>query len=726
MAFSVGSVSGITAKTGIGGLSSGMDIDSLILKMTAASRKRITQQEQTVQKLMWKQDAYRSVTQSMIEFRSKYLDNRSATNFKSVGLFNTIKATVAEGITAFSASATSDAGAGKVYVNQIQQLATNYVRSSNTSVSSPLESSGIAPTVPKLGDLATSYNNGVAGFMLDVDGQSRAVVFDSSFISSLGNNSLGNPNADTDLTAIGSTTEISEAYSALETSLQRRINQLFENPANIDSQGDVVTPLVKVSVDSTTGAINFSSDRASRIKVGYLSEPTPKTLNRSDYGSDQDYNNALEQEKADSVKFNTLTKIGFTKDQTNRLDATKSIDDLARALGGTLQTPGPGGSYQFFINDVYFDIKADESVNSLINKINSSKAGVTMSYSEVTDKFTMTSNTSGAGVGIQISEIASSVPGQPSTNLFEAIGLAGSAVSETFGTNSISFINGNYIERSSNDFIVDGVKFSLKELYNENTSFDPADPLAAKPSANSGEAVKLATNPDDLFNAVKQFVEDYNAMITNIRGMTKEKVYSDYEPLTDEQRGAMTESQVKLWEEKAKSGILANDNLLNNIASKLQNALLGASVDGYSMFNMGIESAGWSENGKLKLDEDKLKDALNNHPGEVQNMFLKATDGISAKLDKIIDDSVRTNGVKGTRGSLIEMAGYASTRSDLDNALKLQIESYTKRIDSFKDMLKKEESRLWNQFSAMETALSRLNEQSALLSQYLGTSTNSQ
>jgi flagellar hook-associated protein 2 len=385
---------------------------------------------------------------------------------------------------------------------------------------------------------------------------------------------------------------------------------------------------------------------------------------------------------------------------------------MAKALGGTLQTPGPGGAYKFFINGQYFEINGGESVNSMIGKINSSKAGVTLSYSEVTDKFTMTSNTTGAGVGIQISEV--------NGNLFTAIGLTTGA-QETFGSNSISYINGNYIERSSNDFVVDGVRFTLKELYNESASFNPTDP---PPSATSGTAVALATNPDDLFDAIKKFVDGYNAMVTNMRGLTKEKAYSDYQPLTDEERGAMTESQIKQWEEKAKSGILANDNLLNNIASKLQNALLGTNIGGFGLYRMGIDSAGYNENGKLKLDENKLKEMLASHPDEVRDLFLNATDGISAKLDKVIDDSVRNNGVKGTRGTLIEMAGYAATRSDLDNALELQIESYNKRIDSFKDLLKKEESRLWSQFSAMETALQRLNEQSSILSQYLGTGTS--
>ncbi|MDR0570743.1 MAG: flagellar filament capping protein FliD [Clostridiales Family XIII bacterium] len=723
MAYSVGSVTGLLTKTGIGGLASGMDIDGLIEKMTSAQRQRITQQEQTVQKLLWRQDAYRTVTKSLMEFREKYLSVTSATNFKSTSVFNTVKASVADGMTAFTATATSNAIAGKVYVNQIQQLASSYKVASNSSVSAPLTGTGVAVR-NSLRELAIPYTQGEAqGFMLTVDGQSRAVVIDDAFLDSLGTVG-GVPGgtllADVDLKS--GAPEVPDAYDALEKGLQRKINQLFENPANLDSSGDIIgtgKALVEVSLDNTTGKINFSSNRASKITMGYLTEPKPIALDESAYPTHQDYVNAVDAEKRLCMEFNVLTQLGFTNGQTNRLDVNKSIDELANALGGAMTKPGTGDPYQFFINGVLFQINQGESVNSLMSKINSSKAGVTMSYSDVTDTFTMTSNTTGAGVGIQIDEFGHS-------NLFEALGLnintANPALkpNETFGTNAIAFINGNYVERSSNSFTIEGVQITLKELYNEQANFNPFDPSFVPPVANSGHAITLATSPDDLFNAIKSFVEDYNAMVTAMRGLTKEKVNSDYEPLTDAQRAEMTEGQVKLWEEKAKSGILANDNLINSIASKLQSALLATNVDRFGMYSMGIDSAGWNENGKLKLDETKLRDALNNHADEVRTLFLDATNGIAGKLDKIIDDSVRTNGVKGTRGSLIEMAGYEATRSDLDNGIQLQIDNYNKRIDMYKDMLKREESRLWSQFSAMETALSRLNEQSSLLAQYLG------
>ena len=124
----------------------------------------------------------------------------------------------------------------------------------------------------------------------------------------------------------------------------------------------------------------------------------------------------------------------------------------------------------------------------------------------------------------------------------------------------------------------------------------------------------------------------------------------------------------------------------------------------------------------------------------MRNLFTNATSGVSAKLDKVLDDAVRTN-VKtnvlttsaGVRvldkngnpivtesgfGSLIQIAGYASTRSYANNTITTQINNYLKRIDSYKEQLTKEETRLWDRFSAMETALAKMSEQSNILAQY--------
>jgi flagellar hook-associated protein 2 len=223
---------------------------------------------------------------------------------------------------------------------------------------------------------------------------------------------------------------------------------------------------------------------------------------------------------------------------------------------------------------------------------------------------------------------------------------------------------------------------------------------------------------------VKDFVTDYNALVDLLYGLTNEEKFTDYEPLTEEERAAMSESQIKMWEEKAKSGLLRGDSTIGKILSSMRQAFL-STTDGFGLFSMGITYGSYSykDNGKLQItDEAMLKSALESQPDRVRDLFTNAKGAIT-KLDKIVDDAVRTTGGPGYRGSLIEMAGLPSSLSEKDNAIYTQILNYNKRINMFKDLLEKEEGRLWKKFSAMESALSKLNEQNNMLSQYLGTGT---
>src|SRR5690606_9679635 len=95
----------------------------------------------------------------------------------------------------------------------------------------------------------------------------------------------------------------------------------------------------------------------------------------------------------------------------------------------------------------------------------------------------------------------------------------------------------------------------------------------------------------------------------------KETRYRDFAPLTQEQRDEMSEDEIKRWEERARSGMLRSDQLLGSVLSNLRSALSKA-VEGLPggdlkhLSQIGITTGAWSEQGKLYIDEAKLKDAI--------------------------------------------------------------------------------------------------------------------
>lgn len=609
-------VSSLSTKTGIGGLVSGMDIDQIVESLTATSREKITKQQQLVQKLQWKQTAYRSVTTALKEFQSKYLDVLSATNFRSSSFFNTTKAVSSSD--AVSVSATGSATASKITIDSITQLATYQTVKSASSVSKALTSS------KTVNSFIAGLNAGES-FSINLDGKVKTITFDSDFVT---------------------------AVTADPNTFQSKLQSLVDKAFGATGPADRV---ITVGV----GADNLLTFSAPGSKITLNSVGTDST---------------------------TLSDLGFQNGQSNKVNTSAALNDL------TLATPLANTNQVFNINGVSFNFSNTETLASIMDKINSSSAGVTITYSSITDKFTMTAKDSGSGDNVVISET--------SGNLMTALGLTGaSGAQTTAGVNAILSVNGQTITRSSNTFEIDGAKITLNKT--------------------SASAVNLTMTEDatSLTDTIKKFVEDYNSMMDLMNGLVKEDVNKDYPPLTDAQKEEMSESEIEAWEKKAKSGILRGDALLRSISSKLQSSITGLSVNGFSLYSMGISTAGYTEGGKLKIDETKLKTALETKGSEIRELFTSAN-GLGNALNDTITDATKLSGVKGSRGTLVEAAGVGNTRSDTENSIFDQIKRANKNIKTLKIRLEDEEARYWSKFTYMESVINSLNSQSFMLSNF--------
>lgn len=623
---STSSISNLSAKTGMGGLVSGLDVDTLIEQMTATSRQKILKQKQNIQKLEWKQTAYRSVTSSLKEFQSKYLDVLSTTNLRSTSFLNAVKASSSSNSVAVSS--TSGAVPGTIKIDSITQLATyqKIEMAAGATATKELKSSS---TVSNIISGLTAGDS----ISLNLDGKVRTISFSSDFVT---------------------------AVNSDPSQFESRLQSLIDKAYGVTGDSDRV-----VKVDTTDGYLSLSAP-GSKLTLNDINSEKP-----------------------------VLEKLGFTSGQSTKITTGMSLADLKDSFATSLSG---SGTYSFSINGENFSFDSSASLSSVMSKINSSDAGVTITYSSVTDRFTMTAKSSGAGDNIQISD--------KSGNLMSALGLTeSSGAVSTAGVNAILSVNGQTIIRSSNTFEVDGAKLTLN-----NTSEEAIN-------------ITMTSDASSLKDTIKTFVEDYNAMVDLMNGLVKEKTYSDYEPLSDEQKEEMSESEIKSWEEKSKSGILKGDSLLRSISSKLHSVMTGLSVNGFSLYSMGITSAGYTENGKLQIDEAKLQTALETRGSEIRELFT-STDGIGNKLNDVINGATKTSGVKGSRGSLVEAAGVANTTSATENGIYDQIERSNKTLKTLQTRLTAEERRLWNKFTAMESAINSLNTQGSIISQF-STSSNS-
>ena len=98
-------------------------------------------------------------------------------------------------------------------------------------------------------------------------------------------------------------------------------------------------------------------------------------------------------------------------------------------------------------------------------------------------------------------------------------------------------------------------------------------------------AVTFSSTPDvdAIYDTIKKFVDSYNGLITNISEKTSEKKNKDYAPLTDAQREALSDDEIKKWEDLAKKGTLRRDSTLSSLLTKMRTSIY-SSVSEYILW----------------------------------------------------------------------------------------------------------------------------------------------
>lgn len=341
-----------------------------------------------------------------------------------------------------------------------------------------------------------------------------------------------------------------------------------------------------------------------------------------------------------------------------------------------------------------FKIDGTASFNDLMKSISNSTVGVSAFYDSVTDKVMFTRKSTG-DLNVNGKEI-----GVTSTFLTSVLRMDESK--EVGGTDASITINGLTTTRKSNTFDIGGVTYNIKSDF---TSSDPAI------------SVTLNRDIDKSVDNIKSFVNKYNEIIGEINKTLSEERYRDFPPLTDEQKKELSDKEVEMWEEKAKSGLLRGDSILemglNRLRSDLYSTVNSTNSSYTHLTNIGISTtSNWKEKGKLAIDENKLREALANDPQAVANIFQGNgnIEGIAKKMTKTIDETVEQINKKAGKNY------FNYSQYSLGSILK----RYDDKINKFEDRLVDLESRYWRQFSEMEKAIDKSNQQSAALMGQLG------
>ena len=349
-----------------------------------------------------------------------------------------------------------------------------------------------------------------------------------------------------------------------------------------------------------------------------------------------------------------------------------------------------GGSFK--LNGVQISLSAGDSVAVIAAKINevADQTNVKATYDTDKNLFYLMSTNTGSEAAINITD-----------SQFSDVSFLQN-VSSGSGQNAIITFNGGMdIEFASNQFTFNNINFNLKK---------------AAPGATVNLAVE--SDMDAIVDKIKAFVENYNSVMEKINGKLTEKRFRDYPPLTEEQKADMKESDIEKWEERARSGLLSGDTLLSGIYSNIRMTASSA-IDGEGKYrtlsSIGITTMAWYDQGKLHINEEKLRSALTEDMDGVIRLFTATkeadgSDGIATRLHSTLSNSMK---------SITEKAGSASSLVD-QSFLGKEIDDVNDRIQQMEDQLLRVEQRYWAQFTAMESALQRMQSQSDWLTAQLG------
>lgn len=517
-------------------------------------------------------------------------------------------------------------------------------------------------------------------------------------------------------TATAATYYISKATSATAAKITSggsiAVDQIALDFSN-NEEGQEYT--VEMTLNGTTRNVTFTgSTDADTAKANFLTaaNETFKDIKSDDQGFEfKDgtttlvFNNANDGIKHTySIKYNTEA-VGISN------TAYSSISSSTKLCDANFNTAlSDDSTYEFTINGETFTFdKETSTIGDVLSAINSADIGVTAKFSSMSQTITLESTTTGTAGKIEIEQ----TKGNLLNSLFNTSDdFSKKSVSGTNGTITVSTDGVNYTTytSASNDYTFDGTTINIGKLGDFDSSVEGVDEIT----------ITTEKDVSSIKDTVIKFIDAYNQLLDDIYGEIQtsrpKKNGSYYDPLTEEQEEEMSSEEIDKWNSQAKQGLLYQDNYLTTFVSSIRGVMGSAKVDGFTLYDMGINLASdWESNGKLVVNEEQLEAAIENYGDKITDFFTDTEKGLAAQLNTQIDKAISTSSTKGT-GYLTATAGIEDTLTDKDNALYNQINSLQKLITSLQEKYENEMERYWSQFTALETYMSNMSAQSSIFS----------
>jgi len=389
----------------------------------------------------------------------------------------------------------------------------------------------------------------------------------------------------------------------------------------------------------------------------------------------------------------------------NLTKSSKLVEDAKMGNGQTISVTRGGDSESLKT----FEVTAESTVEDLLDFLKG--AGLNASFSAEDGRFYVGARTSGEENSFTLQSNYSGADGLAALGLMDIddtlakndqVGSTVDDIALVAGKNAEVYINGAYMTSSNNNIRANGLALDLK----------------GTTAPGQTVTVTVTNDSEGVYNKIKDFVKSYNELMNEMYDKYNAASARDYQMLTDDDKEAMSDKQIELWEDKIKDSLLRRDDTLNALMTTFRSALQKTvEVDGkkYSLSSFGVGTGVYTEHGILHIDgdeedgmygskTDKLKSAIDQDPELVAKVF-----------SDVMSDFYKTLSDKMSASSISSALTFYN-----DKQIQNQITDYDKTIKTWETRLTDMEEKYYKQFSAMEKAMANLQSQQNQLAGLLG------
>lgn len=644
------------------GLASGLDTESLVKQLSDAYQTKVDNAKKKQMKAEWKKEAWASLNTKLMDFYKGALNT-----FKSAGTYNSKLVNGTLNGVKVTANSKAVSGNHKIQVKSTANAQMWTGHKINTGTYTASSYTAITDTSKKISEL---YDKNGYSIQNALNGSSFTVQ-----------NAEDGSKVDVNIN-IDENTTVDDLLQDINTQLDGTGLKASMTQGRLTFTNETATE----TTDPATGTATYSGGRS--LMITAANETSAKALGLT-YDASGKGMTVKSKSEISGNEVNTVSGSAFAYDKQvtadSKVTGSSKLVDLGIAQGTSIK-----------VNGTEIMVDRTTTMDSLASAM--AKTGINASYDTNQGRFYLSSKNTGV-------ENAFTVEADDATLAALGLNLTDGEAGKIDASDASLVYNGVEYTQATNSFNINGLTMDVSSVGGE-------------------QAFSVDTDVDGIYDKVKSFVKEYNTLITEMNKLYDASSSRGYEPLTSDEKDAMTDEDIKNWENKIKGSLLRRDStistLLTSMRTTLNKSVEVTNSDGttsrYALSSFGIVTSDYTEKGQLHIQgnaddsdfaglDDKLKAAISDNP----EALMKTLTTLGDEIYKNFQSSMKR--VVGVRSSL---TFYNDLEMDDD------IKSYKEDVTSLQKKLQDEQDKYYKQFSSMETALTKLQSQQTYISQLFG------